>query len=50
MTAAVELGDVVLLDILERPEALHARLVAVVGAVGRIKAADDGEQVCILGL
>ena len=45
-----QLGDGVLLQVLERPEPLHAGLVAVVGAVGTVEAADDAEQLGILGL
>ena len=45
-----ELGDALLLQVLERPEALHAALVRVVGAVGGVEAGEDGEQVGVLGL
>ena len=43
-----QFGDAVLLQVFQRPEALHAGLVAVVGAVGGVKVADDGEQVGVL--
>ena len=41
--------DVFLLKVLQGPKALHARLVAVVSCVGRIKGADDGKQLRIFG-
>ena len=46
----LELGDVLLLQVLERPEALHAALVRVVGGIGGIEAREDGEQVGVLRL
>ena len=47
---AGQFGGAVLRQVLQRPEALHAGLVAVVGAVSGVKRRDDGEQRHVLGL
>ena len=43
------MGDGVLAQVLQRPEALHRDLILRISGVGDVKGADDGEQLRVFG-